>query len=176
MNKMGHRRREQDAFDERFAVGDSIIRYMRQHACSKAAACEHFAVGGSLGVRALKAALTTATVFPLSQRYSRVGYTKHQSLAEVSRKNLPFVCADSEYRRGLREALMEIARRDIPVNDLNGKGPDSAKSVLVRAIRRLRRRRLGADETNEPNEIRFPLVRGAQTITAEDVKRLEDEA
>jgi hypothetical protein len=176
MNTQGHRLREQASFDDRFAVGERIIRYMREHACSKAASCEHFASKGLLGIRALKAAVNTATVFPPGQRYSGVGYTKHQSLAEVSRKNLPFICSDEEYRQGLREALTEIAHRDIPVNDLNGKGPDSAKSVLVRAIRRLRLRRQGVENQSETQEIRFPLVRGAKTITSEDVKRLEDES
>jgi hypothetical protein len=176
MNKSGHRRREETCFDDRFAVGEGIIRYMRQHSCSKSAACEYFASTSPLGLRALKAAHTTAMVFPSAQRYRGVGYTKHQSMAEVSRKNLPFNCSDDEYRRGLHEALAEVARRDISVNTLNGNGPDSAKNVLVRAIRRIRRRLQVVEERNESGSVRFPLVHGIKAITSEDVSRLQDEA
>jgi hypothetical protein len=172
MNMTGHRRREAEAFEDRFAIGEKIIRYMKQHGCSKAAACEHFQSQTRLQSAALKAAHTTAKTFPHAERNRSVGYTKHQSLAQVSRKN--FRCTDEEYKLGLREALSEIALKHLPVNVLNGDGRDNAKSVLGRAIRRIQTGRSGTG--NQKNfEARFPLVHGTRAITPEDVGRLQDD-
>jgi hypothetical protein len=176
MNKVRYHQRQEQDFDARFAVGEDIVRYMEKHACKKKVACDHLALKyPTLGSSALRAAHTTAKMFPPQDRNRAAGYTRHQCFAEVSRKNLPFVCTDEEYRHGVLQALEEAARRDLPVNMLNN-GPETAKVLLIRAIRRIRRRRQGIESGNNTDEIRFPLVHGTKTISIDDVKRLEDEA
>ena len=172
MNKIRHR--EEANFEDRFSVGDAIIRYMRKHGSSKSDACNYFAETRKVGIRALMAAHTTASVFPPDQRSSAVGYTKHQSLSEVSRKK--FSCSDEDYRRGLQEALVEIARRGITVNVLNSNSEDSAKNLLAKAIRRVQARRVRTGARNQARDIRFPLVQGARSFTSDEVLALQDEA
>lgn len=135
MNSQTIRKRERQEFERLFSIGDEINAYINQQGVSQSATCKHFMKTHDYCENYLGGLARTARAFPSSERNPSVGFTKHQSLAEVSRKNLPIQCSDIQYRLALREALTVIRDTELRINGLNSK--QVVHTLLTECIRRI---------------------------------------
>lgn len=126
--------REQKSSVERFLTGDQMLEFAKSHPSLRPAdICRYFAEEHpDQTERGYDAIFRTVKAFPPSHRHPAVGFTKHQALAEVSKRNLyrdyNLNPTSEQWSKALRDALNLIHDQDITVNELTEKG--GAKRLL----------------------------------------------